>query len=148
MNPLNEQTKGSMNSIERIVDRKGRLLALIIPSGYSAPGIQFFTPNEFSQQLAYMNRPSGHVIDPHVHKPVPRNVEYTLEALFIRKGKLQVDFYDEDQTFVDKRVLQSGDVILLVSGGHGFTMIEQTEMIEVKQGPYAGEMDKVRFKPK
>ena len=136
-----------MNTIDNVSDKSGKLLAMIIPAEYEAQGIQFFTPNEFSQQLAYMNRPQGYTIEPHVHNPVPRNVEYTLEVLLIRKGKVQVDFYDTNLVYVDKRVLRTGDVILLVSGGHGFTMLEPTEMIEVKQGPYAGEMDKVRFNP-
>jgi len=134
-----------MKTIDKIFDSSGKLLAIIITSEYSAEGIEFFTPNEFSQQLAYMNRPKGYIIQPHVHTPVPRNVEYTHEVLFIRNGKVQVDFYDSNKKFVDKRVLKNGDVILLVGGGHGFTMLEQTEMIEVKQGPYAGDKDKIRF---
>jgi hypothetical protein len=136
-----------MTEIDRITTGQGKLVALIIPAGYSLPGIQFFTPNDFSQQLAYMNRPAGYRIDPHVHNPVPRNVEYTQEVLFIRKGKVRVDFYDSDQRYLCARDLTSGDVILLASGGHGFTMLEPTEMIEVKQGPFAGEMDKTRFTP-
>ncbi len=136
-----------MASIEKILDPHGILMAIIIPSEYSAQGIQFFTPNEFSQQLAYMNRPAGHIIDPHVHNPVLRSVEYTLEALFIRKGKVRIDFYDNDQSYLENRTLKTGDVILLVTGGHGFEMIEPTEMIEVKQGPYAGDRDKTRFAP-
>src|SRR6267378_1241902 len=110
-----------MTAIDRVFDSAGKMLALIIPAGFSATGIQFFTPNEYSQQLAYMSRPQGHVIDPHVHVPVPRNVEYTLEVLFVRKGKVKVDFYDNNQSYVDNRVLSTGDVILLASGGHGFT---------------------------
>ena len=135
-----------MNSIDKIFDPAGKLLAMIIPSEYSAQGIQFFTPNEFSQQLAYMNRPQGYIIEPHVHTPVPRNVEYTLEVLFIRKGKVQIDFFDSRQKYLERRILKTGDVILLASGGHGFTMLEPTEMIEVKQGPFAGDKDKIRFK--
>lgn len=135
-----------MNSIDKIFDPSGKLLAMIIPADYSAEGIQFFTPNEFSQQLAYMNRPSGYVIEPHVHTPVPRSVDYTLEVLFIRKGKVKIDFYDSEKKYIEDRILKTGDVILLASGGHGFTMLEPTEMIEVKQGPYAGDKDKIRFK--
>jgi len=137
-----------MKSIDRILSPQGNLIALIVPSEYSAQGIHFFTPNEFSQQLAYMNRPSGYNIIPHLHNPVHRNVEYTQEVLFIRKGKVQVDFYDDDKSWLCKRVLQTGDVILLASGGHGFTMLEQSEMIEVKQGPYTGDADKTRFSVK
>ena len=130
--------------IEKI-EFEDKLLALIIRASYSKPGIQFFTPSEFSQQLAYMKHPPGHVIAPHVHNPVPREVEYTKEVLFIRKGKLRVDFYDERQNYLQSSILGTGDVILLAYGGHGFEVLEEVEMIEVKQGPYAGEKDKTRF---
>jgi mannose-6-phosphate isomerase-like protein (cupin superfamily) len=87
------------------------------------------------------------VIPPHVHNPVPREVQFTKEVLFIKSGKVRVDFYDDEQNYLESRILSAGDVILLAYGGHGFEMLEQTEMIEVKQGPYAGEADKTRFEP-
>ena len=121
------------------------LLAIIIRANYNESGIHFFTPNEFSQQLAFMKHPQGKKIQPHVHNPVPREVHYTKEVLFIRKGKVRVDFYTETQEYVESQVLETGDVILLSEGGHGFEMLEETEMIEVKQGPYVGEGDKTRF---
>lgn len=132
--------------IDRIL-HGNRLLALILRAGYRAKGIQFFTPDEFSQQLGYMNRSKGYVIPPHVHNPVAREVQYTKEVLFIKSGKVRVDFYDDEQNYLESRILSAGDVILLAYGGHGFEMLEQTEMIEVKQGPYAGESDKTRFSP-
>ena len=92
-----------------------------------------------------MNRPKGYIIPPHVHKPVRREVHYTNEVLFIKSGKVSVDFYDEFKFYVQSRVLGEGDVLLLEYGGHGFEMIENTEIIEVKQGPYAGNLDKNRF---
>jgi len=127
------------------IRHNGEVLAIVIPHDYSKPGIGFFTPNDFSQQLAYMQHPVGRVIPPHVHNPVPREVSYTLEALFIRKGRLRVDFYDPQQVYIESRILGAGDVILLATGGHGFEVLEELEMIEVKQGPYAGETDKTRF---
>ncbi len=123
----------------------GRCLAVILRSRYESEGIQFFTPDDFSQQLGYMNRPQGYVIPPHVHNPVPREVQYTKEVLFIKTGRVRVDFYSDDQIYIESRILESGDVILLAYGGHGFEMLEPTEMIEVKQGPYAGGQDKTRF---
>ncbi len=121
------------------------ILAILIPASYNEPGIHFFTPNEFSQQLAFMRHPTGKKIQAHVHNPVPRTVEYTQEVLFIRKGKLRVDFYSQQQEYLESYLLQSGDVILLIKGGHGFEVVEEVEMIEVKQGPYAGDADKTRF---
>lgn len=122
-----------------------QLLAVIVSNEYREPGIHFFTPNELSQQLAYMRHPAGKVIDPHVHNPVHRSVQYTQEVLFIKRGKLRVDFYDNDRIYLESRILQAGDCILLATGGHGFEVLEEIEMIEVKQGPYAGDEDKTRF---
>jgi mannose-6-phosphate isomerase-like protein (cupin superfamily) len=122
-------------------------LAVLLRTNHHADGIAFFTPDDFSQQLGYMNRPQGYVIPPHVHNPVPREVQFTKEVLFIKSGKVRVDFYDDDQNYLERRILHQGDVILLAFGGHGFEMLEPTEMIEVKQGPYAGEADKTRFDP-
>jgi mannose-6-phosphate isomerase-like protein (cupin superfamily) len=124
---------------------QGQLLALIISNKFKESGIHFFTPNELSQQLAYMRHPAGKIIQPHVHNPVLRQVHYTQEVLFLKKGKLRVDFYDEQQNYLDSHILETGDVILLATGGHGFEVLEEIEMIEVKQGPYAGEQDKTRF---
>lgn len=130
--------------IENIL-HQGRTLAVLLRTDHHAEGIEFFTPDDFSQQLGYMNRPQGYMIPPHVHNPVAREVHYTKEVLFIKSGKVRVDFYDDDQTYLESRILRQGDVLLLAYGGHGFEMLEPTEMIEVKQGPYAGEADKTRF---
>jgi mannose-6-phosphate isomerase-like protein (cupin superfamily) len=129
------------------IKHDNNLLAIIISSRFNQPGIHFFTPDSFSQQIAYMKHPAGKIIDPHVHNPVARQVFYTQEVLFIKKGRVRVDFYDESHEYLENRSLSAGDVILLVSGGHGFEVIEELEMIEVKQGPYVGEQDKTRFCP-
>ncbi len=121
------------------------LLSVIIRAEYRKEGISFFTPENFSQQLGYMNRPQGYVIPPHVHNLVPREVSLTQEVLYIKSGQVRVDFYDDDKNYLQSAILQKGDVILLAHGGHGFEMLEQSEMIEIKQGPYCGEEDKVRF---
>jgi mannose-6-phosphate isomerase-like protein (cupin superfamily) len=122
-----------------------QLLAVIVSGKFREPGIHFFTPNHLSQQLAYMRHPAGKVIDPHVHNPVSRNVHYTQEVLLIKRGRLRVDFYDNSQAYLESRILEEGDVILLSTGGHGFEVLDEVEMIEVKQGPYAGDQDKTRF---
>lgn len=127
------------------VKLQDQTLAIIIRAGFRKDGIEFFTPNDYSQQLAYMNRPKGYRIVPHVHNEVHRDVFLTQEVLFIRSGRVLVDFYDQQRRHVTDIVLEKGDVILLAAGGHGFTMLEAAEMIEVKQGPYAGDKDKTRF---
>ena len=118
---------------------------MILRNNYNENGVKFLTPDEYSQQIAYMHHPEGKVIDAHIHNLVHRNVVLTQEVLFIKKGKLRVDFYDDYQDYLESCILNEGDTILLASGGHGFKVIEEVEMIEVKQGPYSGENDKTRF---
>jgi len=127
---------------------KDVMIALIIPADYSMDsGIEFLTPDNFSQQLGLMNRPDGYQIPPHVHNPVVREVVWTQEVLFIKSGKVRADFYDDDKNYIESEILKKGDIILLAGGGHGFEVLEQAEMIEVKQGPYCAEKDKIRFEP-
>lgn len=127
------------------IKHEDRLFALIVRASYQAEGIAFFTPGEFSQQLGYMKRESGYVIPPHIHNPVVREVIHTNEVLLIKSGRIRVDFYTQEKTYLESRYLLAGDVILLAFGGHGFEMLEASEIIEIKQGPYSGELDKTRF---
>jgi len=127
------------------INKNKQLLAIIIYHTFSKPGIHFFTPGDLSQQLAFMRHSAGKEIPPHVHNPVTREVRFTQEVLFIRKGKLRVDFYDDERKYLESRILEDGDTILLATGGHGFEVLEEVEIIEVKQGPYAGDQDKTRF---
>jgi hypothetical protein len=133
-----------MDAVETIFSGEN-ILAVIVRSWIEFDGVSFFTPENFSQQLAYMQHPSGKIIVPHMHKIVHREVTKTLEVLFVRKGRLRVDLYDDSQGYVESRILGAGDVILLVSGGHGFETLEPVEMFEVKQGPYAGDGDKTKI---
>ena len=127
------------------IERGNDLYAIIIRHNYSKDGIQFFTPDEYSQQLGYMKHPKGKLIFPHVHNEVKRNVYLTQEVLVIKKGKLCVDFYDDDKRYLFSEILCNGDLILLSKGGHGFEVLEDLELIEIKQGPYCGDQDKTRF---
>jgi len=132
--------------IENIV-YNGKLLSVVIRSNFQKDGIEFFTPDSFSQQIGYMKRPKSYVIPPHTHNAVQRDVHFTQEVLFVKSGKVRVDFYDDDKNYLESSILSAGDVVLLAYGGHGFEMIEESEIIEVKQGPYVGELDKIRFEP-
>jgi hypothetical protein len=130
--------------VQNICDDSG-LLAVIIRADFQADGIVFATPNELPQQLGYMKRPAGYEIDPHVHVLKRYDVQYSSETLFIRKGKVRIDFYSEDRQYLSSEILMAGDVVLLSRGGHGFEMLEESEIIEVKQGPYESDNDKIRF---
>lgn len=127
------------------ITNKNCTLAIIVRDNYISEGIEFLTPNEYSQQLAYMHHPVGKKIDAHIHNEVHRSILNTQEVLVIKRGILRVDFYDNQQQYIGSKRLYQGDIILLVSGGHGFEVEEEVIMIEVKQGPYSGSADKVRF---
>lgn len=127
------------------VKHKKKILALIIRKNFKTKGIKFFTPKNYSQQLGYMNRPKGYTIQPHLHKPIKREVFNTREVLFIKKGKVKVNFYQNNKKFVCSKILTTGDILLLVNGGHGFKMLKNSEIFEVKQGPYKSVKDKIIF---
>ena len=133
-----------MTPLEHIT-HNNQTIAIIIYHTFTKDGIEFFTPGDFSQQVGYMKHVAGDVIQEHVHILHCREIRYTQETLFIRKGMVRIDFYSDNKEFLTSRELTTGDVILLASGGHGFEFLEETEMIEVKQGPYCGDQDKVRF---
>lgn len=130
-----------------VYDNNNNVIAIMISANYDKPGISFFTPNAYSQQVAFMHHKDGHVILPHIHNDVKREILQTKEVIVIRRGKLRCDFYTDDQEYIKSIIITDGDILLLVSGGHGFVCLEETEMIEVKQGPYVGDADKTRFDP-
>jgi hypothetical protein len=132
--------------IERITNASIEL-ALVIRRSFHKDGIEFFTPHHYSQQVGYMNRPAGYLISPHLHNPLKREVHYTNEVLLVKSGRVRVDLYSEERVFLQSVVLEAGDLILLARGGHGFEMLEPTEIIEIKQGPYGGDRDKTGFDP-
>ena len=131
--------------MQNICDDSG-LLAVIIRADFQADGIVFATPDDLPQQLGYMKRPVGYEIAPHVHVMKRYEVQYSSETLFIRKGKVRIDFYSEQKEYLSSEILVSGDVVLLSRGGHGFEILEESEIVEVKQGPYESDNDKIRFK--
>lgn len=134
-----------MKNFEKI-EYNGEMYAIIIRNSYTNEGANFFSDNDSPQQLAYMKHPKGKVLDAHVHNRVAREISITQEFLYIKKGKLRVDFYHADHTYTgESRVLEKDDLILLSGGGHGFECLEEVEMIDIKQGPYLGDKDKVRF---
>ena len=130
--------------IEHIIDQ-GRPLAYIIRGSFQPDKTTFFTPREFKQQVGYVVYPAGGEVAPHVHKRLERNLVGTSEVLIVRKGRCLMDVYNDDRTLVATRELVTGDIMLMVGGGHGFRMLEDTVLLEVKQGPYIGVDEKERF---
>jgi hypothetical protein len=135
----------SGSNVEEVV-LGGALRAVIVRREFQHAGTQFFTPPDFGQQLGFMSHPAGHQIGAHTHREARRDARPTQEVLILRKGRLRVDFYGDGQIRLDSRVLSAGDVILLVSGGHGYHVLDDCEMFEIKPGPYSETM-KVGFTP-
>ena len=132
--------------IEKIIHKK-KMLALIVRASYRRKkGITFFTQNESTQQFGYMKHKRNHIIKPHLHKKRLTKIYYTSEVILILKGILRVDFYNQFKKYLLSKILKPSDIIMLVSGGHGFKVLKDVEMIEVKQGPYSLSQDKEKFK--
>jgi hypothetical protein len=131
-----------LNGIEIIYNKdKSIPICHIIRASYNPSKTEFYTPSDYSQQLGLIKYDKGGIIKPHFHNKVTREVQYTQEVLVIRKGKVKVNLYDQELNPLSNVILDVGDVILLASGGHGFEMLEDSEMLEIKQGPYNGVKD-------
>ena len=127
------------------IERNGKPLAFIIRASVAPDKTTFLTPDHFKQQVGFVVYPKGGTIQRHVHLPLERHLVGTSEVLVLRKGRAEIDIYDDDRTLVATRELRTGDIMLMVGGGHGFRMLEDTVFLEVKQGPYTGVDEKERF---
>lgn len=107
--------------------------------------VRFLTESEWEMQIAVIAKKKGEVIDKHIHPKLLRTVYNTPETLLLRKGKVQVTVFDERKNWIREIVLSEGDILLQLAGGHGFEILEDSEILEVKQGSYAGAKDKIRF---
>ena len=131
--------------IEKI-NYKKKLLALIVRGKYrNKKGITFFTPKESTQQFGYMKHKKKYIIKPHLHKKRVTKILYTTEVILLLKGMLRVDFYNLRQKYLFSKIIKEKDIIMLVHGGHGFKVLKDVEMIEIKQGPYILSKDKIKF---
>ncbi len=120
-------------------------LTYIIRGGELPSETTFLTPPEFKQQVGFVVYDQRGEIAPHVHRPLERHLVGTSEVLVLRKGRCLLDVYNDDRQLVATRELQAGDTMLMVGGGHGFRMLEDTVFLEIKQGPYTGVEEKERF---
>jgi hypothetical protein len=133
-----------MDGIEWIRDGD-QILSVVIRRSTSPQETTFITPNEFIQQAGFVVYAAGGKIASHTHKPLKRAIAGTPETLFVRKGKLIARFYNDAHELKGETVVEAGDVLMLVQGGHGFTILEDAILLEIKQGPYTGLVEKERF---
>lgn len=141
-----QSARGATSSIEPVWAGQ-TLLAYVVRADAKAASTSFFTGDDASFQAGFVVYQAGGSVVPHVHLPIVRAVSGTSELLLVRQGRCIVDFYGEDRAFVGSRELRTGDLVLAVAGGHGFRMLEDTVLFEVKQGPYSGGAEKERFDP-
>jgi hypothetical protein len=133
-----------METVER-VQAEGKPIAIIVRRGFNTPGVNFFSPFEFSQQLGILIHPAGHEVKAHHHNLIARDVRVTQEVLHLIEGRVEVALFDEKKNYLTTCILNPGDTILLAYGGHGIKILEPSKLLEVKQGPYAGREDKEFF---
>jgi len=133
-----------MDHVEQIM-AAGRPLAYIIRAELAPAQTTFITPPDLKQQVGFIVYPADGEIARHVHLPLERHLVGTSEVIVVRSGRCELNVYDDDRTLVATRELRVGDVMLMVGGGHGFRMLEDTVLLEVKQGPYTGLVEKELF---
>lgn len=134
------------SKVEQII-HNGKVFALILKTDSFIENVEFFTPKDYPFQMGAQIREMGEEIKPHIHKPIQRVINNTQEMIHIDYGKVKAKIYNEKGKEIKDIILNSGDTILLVKGGHSFKFLEKTKIIEVKQGPYIGrEEDKYILK--
>lgn len=124
--------------IHTITDQ-GKTLCHIFSHTIRAEGVRFLSPNEYTLQLGLIEHPSGKVIRDHIHNPeIKYKVDTTQEFLYLEKGKVKVKIFNDNFDLIEEVIIEAGDFLLHVAGGHGFEVIEECRLIEIKQGPYPG----------
>ena len=131
--------------LKEIIHKK-KLYALIIKEAHQKKrGISFFTGNDSNQQIGFMNHPKNYLIKPHKHLKRETKIFVTSEVIILQKGKLRVDFYDPKKKYLFSIIIKKNQIIMLVHGAHGFKVLEPVKMLEIKQGPFVNNKDKIKF---
>jgi len=131
--------------IKKIFYKKKILALIITPSKFKKRGVHFTSPNNFTKQVGIINYPKNHLIKPHTHKKYLRKIYRTSEVLFIKKGELRVDFYNNKKKYLFSKIVRKNEMIILHEGSHGFKILKNCSIIEIKQGPFVKTLDKTRF---
>lgn len=128
----------SNSHLEEISSDDGVVLALVIRKGFKKDGINFVSQPTSPLQLGVNSYKKGDTIKSHVHKDIKITITKLQEMLYIKSGKAVVNLYTPNRKLFKSFDLSAGDLIFLIDGGHGLEMVEDTTIIEVKQGPYLG----------
>ena len=131
----------------KLIKYKKKILGLIISHKQSKNKVNFYTPNSFTQQVGFISHNKGTYIKPHTHTKFLRKIYKTSEVLYVKKGKIRVDFYLSKNKYLFSKIVNKENIIVLNEGSHGFKIIEKCVLIEIKQGPFNSKIDKKRFNP-
>jgi hypothetical protein len=134
-----------MDSAAEVIEAGGEVLCYLLRRTVRPTHTLFVTPPEARQQVGFIVYPRDGVVRRHAHRPIERHLVGMSEVLVVQSGQCQLDLYDQDHVLVASRVLEQGDVVVLTGGGHGLRMLEDTVLLEIKQGPYLGVDDKELF---
>lgn len=142
------RTRTFTPGVERYVDpATDTLLAIVVRSDFRGGQYNFMTPDDFPMQLGVNFYAAGQRIQPHLHVETPRAVNDQQELIVMKRGRAMLHLYTEARELAFDVELRSGDCVLLAHGGHGFDVLEETQLIEAKQGPYLGVGEKIKFDP-
>ena len=128
-----------------IIQSDGNVLCYIVQRNFRPSHTTFITPPDAKQQVGFIVYPADSTIKRHSHKALERHLIGMSEVLVVRTGHCQIEVYDDQHQLVAMRDLYENDVVLMVGGGHGFKIVEDTVLLEIKQGPYLGVNDKEIF---
>lgn len=126
-------------SSPEIIKHQKKIIAIIIRKNIKVKGVKFFTPSDYPFQIGFHNRPKNVVLKPHLHPIHNFFIKSSQEVLYILDGQIKIDLYSDKKKVIQSVILNSGDGILFVSGGHGIKFLKDSKIFEVKQGPYVGD---------
>ena len=116
------------------IEYKGKLVAILL--GKFPKGSIPQTDGKEPLQLVTLKHPEGKYLLAHTHRPAPRKTAKMQECIVVRKGKIQVDLYGHDKKMFKKIKMETGDLLILLNGGYGIHILEDAEMVELKNGPF------------
>lgn len=127
------------------ITHNGKVLCLIVRSELRAKTV-FHTSNDINLQVGHIVYRAGGEVQRHRHPPITRTVVGHAEVVIVESGRAHFDVYsEEDGQLLCTREVGPRDIVVVMAGGHGYRMIEDTVLIEVKQGPFSGVPEKILF---
>jgi hypothetical protein len=133
-------------SLTEIIEHGGKRFAEIIRKNVQVEKTTFFSPAESSMQIGLLAHEKGFKEIPHYHKQVKRTIHDLQQMLMVQRGKVAIDFFDDNKKIFSTVTMEEGDAVLIMSGTHSLRSLEDMQCISIKQGPFLGdENDKVEI---